>query len=302
MDAVELIRCERESFPVHELANLLGVGKTESYWILKHREIATIIVKGKIRILRSSFQEWYSHQTKYQIIGGPPPGEALREMSYSVKELADLLAVSEDTVYTRINRGEFETFTVDGFIRITKESFERWYVMQQKHRKPEDRALDAELLKNTYSLPEIARMLGVHRNIIYGIVGSKKRKDTFKTVWVGGQLRITIESFERWLSSQSRYKLKTAQMESPEMIPAEEKQPTESKIEEYSEKESLSKQNYRIEDVQEQLGISKKAIYKLIQAEKITAIKVGKTYLISASEYERITERSVKNGVNCSEE
>ena len=301
MDTVELIRCDRNSFSVPELRRMLGIGKTESYWILKHREIATVTINGQIRVLKTAFQEWYCHQTRYRIIDGPPPGEALRETSYSVRELADLLAVSEDTIYTRISRGEFETFTVDYCTRITKESFERWYSSQERHRKSEDRAHDAEMLKCTYSMPEIARMLGVHRNTVYGIVGRENNKSVFKTVRVFGQQRIMIESFETWLSSQDRYKLKQQTQESPEVITAEAEPSREPKIKDYPEKEVLPKQNYRIEDIQERLGISKKTIYKLIQAGEIGAVKVGKTYLIPAPEYKRIVERSSSYGSNRSE-
>lgn len=301
MDVVELIRCDRNSFSVPEFRKMLGIGKTESYWILKHRKIETVTIHGQIRILRPSFQEWYRHQTKYQIIGGPPPGDALRETSYSVKELAELLAVSEDTIYARISRGEFETFTVDYCIRITKASFERWYSTQEKLRKPEDRAQDAQLLKKTYSMPEIARMLGVHRNTIYGIVSNEKNRNVFEIIKVSGQQRITIESFKIWLYSQKRYKI-IPQTESDSGVTTADSQAfVESDIEEREEMQLLPKQNYRIEDIQEQLKMSKKAIYKLIQAGEIRATKVGKTYLIPASEYNRIAERSYGYGGNCAE-
>jgi len=301
VDVVELIRCDRNSFSVPEFRKMLGIGKTESYWILKHRKIETVTIHGQIRILRPSFQEWYRHQTKYQIIGGPPPGEALRETSYSVKELAELLAVSEDTIYTRISRGEFETFTVDYCMRITKASFERWYSTQEKLRTPEDRAQDAQLLKETYSMPEIARMLGVHRNTIYGIVGNEKNRDIFKIVKVSGQQRVTIESFKAWLYSQKRYKLKQQQEPSTEVIAADAHVLAEPEIEKSKKTQMLPKENYRIEDVQERLKLNRKTIYKLIQTGEIKAIKVGKTYLISVSEYNRIAERSYDNGGNCAE-
>lgn len=301
LDVVELIRCGRNSFSVPEFREMLGIGKTESYWILKHRKIETVTIHGQIRILRPSFQEWYRHQTKYQIIGGPPPGEALRENSYSVKELAELLSVSEDTIYTRISRGEFETFTVDYCIRITKTSFERWYSTQEKLRKPEDRAQDAQLLKATYSMPEIARMLGVHRNTIYGIVGNEKNRDVFKIVRVSGQQRVTIESFNAWLYSQKRYKLKQQQEPSTEVFASGEQVHGEPEIEKSRETQELPKENYRIEDVQECLKMSRKTIYKLIQTGEIKATKVGKTYLISVSEYNRLAERSYSNGGNCAE-
>lgn len=302
MDVVELIRCDRNSFSVPEFRKMLGIGKTESYWILKHRKIETITIHGQIRILRPSFQEWYRHQVKYQIIGGPPPGEALRETSYSVKELSELLAVSDDTIYTRISRGEFETFTVDCCTRITKASFERWYSTQEKLRKPEDRMQDAQLLKETYSMPEIARMLGVHRNTIYGIVGNEKNRNVFEIVKVFGQQRITIESFEAWLYSQKRYKI-IPQAESGLEVTATDSQTfVESELEEHQEIPSIPKQSYRIEDIQEQLKMSKKAIYKLIQTGEIRAAKVGKTYLIPASEYNRVAERSRSHGSDCAEE
>lgn len=301
LDVVELIRCDRNSFSVPELRKMLGIGKTESYWILKHRKIETVTIHGQIRILRSSFQEWYRQQTKYQIIGGPPPGEALRETSYSVKELAKLLAVSDDTIYTRISRGEFDTFTVDNCTRITKASFERWYSTQEKHRRPEDRAHDERIRQETYSMPEIARMLGVHRNTIYGIVGNEKNRNVFEIVRVSGQQRVTIESFKKWLNSQKRYKLKPQTERDYEEFTAETQMFAEPEIDERQEPQVLSKQNYRIEDIQEQLKMSRKSIYKLIQAGEIKATKVGKTYLIPVSEYNRIAERRNGYGSNCAE-
>ena len=301
MDVVELIRCDRNSFSVPELRKMLGIGKTESYWILKHRRIETVTIHGEIRILRPSFQEWYRHQTKYQIVGGPPPGEALRESSYSVKEIAELLAVSDDTIYTRISRGEFETFTADSCIRITKASFERWYSAQEKHRKPEDRVHDEQIRKETYSMPEIARILGVHRNTIYGIIGNEKNRNVFEIVRVSGQQRVTIESFTRWLNSQKRYKLKSQTERVHEVVAADTQVFAEPEIEERQEAQVLPKQNYRIEDIQEQLKMSRKTIYKLIQTGEIKAVKVGKTYLIPVLEYNRIAERRSGYGGDCAE-
>lgn len=53
--------------------------------------------------------------------------------------------------------------------------------------------------------------------------------------------------------------------------------------------------------IQEQLKMSRKSIYKLIQAGEIKATKVGKTYLIPVSEYNRIAERRNGYGSNCAE-
>lgn len=95
MKEIELIQAYRKSFPVRELRKMLGIKKTDSYWILKNRDIQTVKVNGKIRILKDSFWNWYSNQTKYHIIDGPEPGEALRAVSYSVRDLIELLDISK---------------------------------------------------------------------------------------------------------------------------------------------------------------------------------------------------------------
>ena len=67
----------------------------------------------------------------------------------------------------------------------------------------EDQELDADIMASTYGLPEIARMLGVHRQTIYYIVAN----GNFELVKVGRYNRATKESFEKWYQSQNRYRL-----------------------------------------------------------------------------------------------
>ena len=299
MNGIDLIRSKRESFPVSELRKMLGVRKTESYWILKHKGLETIKIDGHIRILKTSFQKWYDNQTKYHIIGGPPPGKTLTGMSYSVSDLTELLAVSDTAIYTLLKKGAFETFIVDHRIRITKESFDRWYSEQTRYRMPTERVRDAELTSITYSLPDIRRMLGVHRNTVYSIINSRRYRGSFECVIVAGQKRITKQSFDRWYHSQSYYRMKNE----PDL-------PDESKAIPVSptvvEPEPViffqDKPFYRVEDLQKELGCSKASIYRLIQTGNIIAVKTGGTYLIPASEFRRIIERSQNHGNNQTEE
>lgn len=303
MNTVDLIRSESESFPVHEFRRMLGVGKTESYWILKHRNIETVRIKSKLRIVKTSFWDWYDHQTKYRITDGPPPGEAIRAISYSVKDLMELLSVSEYVAYTILSNNAFETLTVDHCTRVTKESFDGWYSGQSKFRMPEDRALDAELLDITYSMPDISRMLRVHRNTVYGIVANEKNKAIFEFVTVAGQKRITIASFERWYQSQKRYRIHTeTEVEIEQTAEIKVIPDTREKRRKHSARPVEEKQFYQIEDLMDAFGISIKAAYKLIQTGDVIALRVGKSYLISAAEFTRIMERSAENGHNNSEE
>lgn len=133
METIGLLQKNQESFTVPELRKMLGIGKTESYWLIKHRDILTVRINGRLRIIRSSFDEWYKNQVRYRIIDGPEPGEKLREMSYSPQEIAAMLSVSEDRVYRLIADGQLETSKADSWMRVTKESFERWYASQNRY-------------------------------------------------------------------------------------------------------------------------------------------------------------------------
>lgn len=58
-------------------------------------------------------------------------------------------------------------------------------------------------MASTYGLPEMARMLGVHRQTIYYIVAN----EDFELIKVGRYKRATKESFEKWYHNQTRYQL-----------------------------------------------------------------------------------------------
>ena len=56
----------------------LGLGKTESYWLVKKQffKIITIGVNPKtrkMRVMLDSFEEWYAGQTHYKKVTDDPP-------------------------------------------------------------------------------------------------------------------------------------------------------------------------------------------------------------------------------------
>ena len=104
---------KRTTMSVPEMRRMLGLGKTDSYWLVHRQCFETIIVAGKMRVVIDSFEHWYANQIKYKKVDGSPPGAELRAYSYSVQEMAELLGVSDDTVYTLIKRDHIETFEVD---------------------------------------------------------------------------------------------------------------------------------------------------------------------------------------------
>ena len=193
----------RSLFETPEMGRMLGLGKTESYWLIKKNYFKTILVGNTMRVMIDSFEEWYANQFKYQKVDGTPPGEELKKTTYSMEELGQRLGLKEATAYELVAKGHFDVVDVLGKRRVTKESFERWYASQTDYRTVEDQELDADIMASTYGLPEMARMLGVHRQTIYYIVAN----EDFELIKVGRYKRATKESFEKWYQNQTRYQL-----------------------------------------------------------------------------------------------
>jgi len=125
---------ERTTMPVSELRTLFGIKKVESYWIIHNKPIETITVGGKLRIVISSFEEWYNIQFHYKKVNGPPPGSAWTATTLSVKEVTQILGNCEQTVYDMLKKGKFDSIKVDNRTRILKESFHNWYLNQKQYK------------------------------------------------------------------------------------------------------------------------------------------------------------------------
>lgn len=120
-----------------------------------------------------------------------------------IREYPDKGALYCEIISKAYLKGHFDVVDVLGKRRVTKESFERWYASQTDYRTVEDQELDADIMASTYGLPEMARMLGVHRQTIYYIVAN----EDFELIKVGRYKRATKESFEKWYHNQTRYQL-----------------------------------------------------------------------------------------------
>ena len=196
---------KRTSMSVPEMGKLLGLCKTEAYWLIKKNYFETIFVGGTMRVMIDSFEKWYANQFKYHKVDGTPPGEEMQKTTYSVSELGQLLGLKEATAYELIGKGYFDVVDVLGKRRITKASFERWYTSQSIYQTLEDQERDAALIASTYRMTEVARMLGVPRQTIYDLVAAGR----FEVIQVGRYKRITKTSFESWYRNQSRHRLIT---------------------------------------------------------------------------------------------
>ena len=190
---------------VREMGQMLGLKKVESYWLAHKGFFKIIEVAGRMRVDLKSFEHWYAGQVKYKKVNGPPPGKRLKRSSYSPQDIAEILEVSDYVAYAIIRRNNLPTIKVDYWTRVPKEAFDSWYKGQTKYRNAEDRLKDAEILEQSLSLPEIARMLDIKRDAVYYLLGKKAGQHDLVVIRVAGQIRVTKESFNRWYSNQTEY-------------------------------------------------------------------------------------------------
>lgn len=195
----------KTTMSVREMGRLLGLKKVESYWLVHKEFFETKLVGGKMRVVIASFERWYDSQIKYHKVTGEPPGKRLRQESYSAKDIAEILGVSDDVAYYIINRYKLPTILVDYWKRVPREAFETWYASQSKYRTLEDQEKDAELERHSMTMPEMARLLDVPRKTVYEIMRSERGRKTLQVIELAGKKRVLTRSFDIWYAGQTVY-------------------------------------------------------------------------------------------------
>ena len=237
-------------------------------------------------IVISSFEKWYANQVKYHKVNGPPPGEELCKRSYSVPDAAEILKVKPETIYTLIRQGKLKTETADFCMRIPKEEFERWYRSQSRYRTAADRERDREIETQTISIPEMAKLLGIPRKNVYGILDCKKYRDCFVIERVADRPRITKKSFKAWLKSQSTYQLQKSKKETHEEPPLKLQCPKNGKY-------------YSFQEIQAFYGISRPTLDSWVLKEGIPTMKLGRVKRIQKDAFDEVlkSKRKVEEDV-----
>ena len=93
-----------------------------------------------MRVMVDSFEEWYDNQVHYKKTDGTPPGKNLNITTMSVLEAANLLGVSQSTIYSLIGQTEhIKTIKSGIHRRIDRKSSEEWYQSQNKYKKVGER-------------------------------------------------------------------------------------------------------------------------------------------------------------------
>lgn len=197
----------RKVISVKEMGDLLGLKKTERYWLVHKNVFETKIIVGKMCVDITSFESWYANQLKYKKVTGEEPGEKIREWTYSIKDISQMLGIVEANVYDLIKRESIETVVIDDRMRIPKKVFRKWYAGQRHYRTKEDRQLDAKIEEATLSFPQMAALLGVSRDKVYSILRDNRYRHYFEIIVVADKRRVTKESFAEFLAGQDQYRL-----------------------------------------------------------------------------------------------
>lgn len=187
-----------KTISVTDMGSMLGLKKTESYYLIHQNYFTTHVIAGKYRVDVDSFEDWYSKQYHYKKVNGDPPGQALRK-TLSPQEIADTLECPIDTVYSIIKRGEFITEKIDGKIRVDEEGFNEWYWKYIE--KTINKTSDYNNLPY-YTPNSIAKMLGISISTSYYLL----EKSDIKCCKTGEVLIVNKDYFEEWYSRQFRYK------------------------------------------------------------------------------------------------
>ena len=89
----------KNTMSVPEMRRLLGLKKTESYWLVHRNFFETRIIDGRMRVDLESFEKWYANQVKHKKVNGEEPGAELLKTSYSFMDAANLLGIHNSTLY-----------------------------------------------------------------------------------------------------------------------------------------------------------------------------------------------------------
>lgn len=266
---------QRSTMSVPEMRKLLGLKKTDSYWLVHKNLFKTQIIGGMMRIDLESFEKWYANQVKYKKVGGEEPGKELREKSYSFKEAANILGIHDCDLYDIWKNEKLEYITVDFVRRIPVDIFEKWYADQDVYRKV-THIPTAEELENDYiCLQDAADLLGISREKLAKIARREEIGRLLDSTICNNKRWITRKSFQLFLNAQNVYHIMDDGDKQKETQMSQEKDASSLKIKEY-----ISRQ-----DAAELAGVSVSTVTKWMQSGEFLCIGAGKVLRVHRQQF-----------------
>ena len=204
----------KRTMSVPEMRKLLGIKKTESYWLVHKNYFKTELINGTMRVDIASFEKWYANQTKHKKVTGEKPGAQLCAASYSFRDVANMLGEYDGTIYDLWNRKGLPTVTVNYRKRIPIEIFDSWYEKQNEYHKVDGPATIEEIEEKFILFREAAAMLKMSNEELLTLIRKGKYKDLLDMRMFDNKRWISRRGFQDFLNLHDQYKIRQAKNES----------------------------------------------------------------------------------------
>lgn len=208
----------KRTMSVPEMRKLLGIKKTESYWLVHKNYFKTELINGTMRVDIASFEKWYANQTKHKKVTGEKPGAQLCAASYSFRDVANMLGEYDGTIYDLWNRKGLPTVTVNYRKRIPREIFDSWYENQNEYHKVDGPATIEEIKEKFILFREAAAMLKMTNEDLLTLIRKEKYKDLLEMRMFDNKRWISRRGFQDFLNLHDQYKIRQAKNESGNVI------------------------------------------------------------------------------------
>lgn len=198
----------KRTMSVPEMRKLLGIKKTESYWLVHKNYFKTELINGTMRVDIASFEKWYANQTKHKKVTGEKPGAQLCAASYSFRDVANMLGEYDGTIYDLWNRKGLPTVTVNYRKRIPREIFDSWYENQNEYHKVDGPATIEEIEEKFILFREAAAMLKMTNEDLLTLIRKEKYQELLKMRMFDNKRWISKRGFQDFLNLHDQYKIK----------------------------------------------------------------------------------------------
>ena len=258
----------QKTMSVPEMRKLLGLKKTESYWLVHRNFFKTEIIGGVMRVDIESFEKWYANQVKHKKVNGEAPGRELTKTSYSFQEVANLLGVNNANLYEIWKREKRKTITVDFVMRIPKEEFEKWYEQQDVYKKADKMPTISDMERDYIRFEEAAMLLDVMESEMLKLIRTSKYRNLFDIRIFNNKKWISRKSFQLFLNAQNEYHINKEANETvaDDMI-------------------AETKQYISRQEAAELAGVTASTITKWMQMKKFSCTGAGKVLRIHRMEF-----------------
>ena len=258
----------QKTMSVPEMRKLLGLKKTEGYWLVHREFFKTEIIGGMMRVDIESFEKWYANQVKHKKVDGEEPGRELIKSSYSFQDAANLLGVNNACLYEIWKKEERKTIKVDFVKRIPKEEFENWLSEQTVYKKSDRIPTISNMEKGYIRFKETARLLNIQEDTMLKLIRTGKYKSLFEVRVFDNKKWISRKSFRLFLNTQNEYRITdNDENTSPDNLIIE-------------TKEYISRN-----EAAELAGVKASTITKWIQAEVFPCVGAGKVLRIKRTDF-----------------